>query len=79
MPSVVLFGRAGCHLCDVARTTILTVQERSGFAFEEVDIDTSDALIRDYGYRVPVVRIDGQDVFEGDVPEPAFEAMVRAR
>ena len=79
MPSVVLFGRAGCHLCDVARETILAVRERGGFAFEEVDIDTSDALIRDYGYRVPVVRIDGQDVFEGDVPEPAFEAMVRAR
>ncbi|MEX0984955.1 MAG: glutaredoxin family protein [Actinomycetota bacterium] len=79
MPSVTLYGREGCHLCDVARATIMAVRERHPFAFTEVDIDRSDALIRDFGYRIPVVEVDGAEVFEIDVPADAFEALVRGR
>lgn len=64
MPSVVLYSRPGCHLCDVARETIEGVRVRLGFDFREVSIEGDDALEREYGIRIPVVLVDGQERFE---------------
>jgi hypothetical protein len=79
VPSVVLYTRVGCHLCDVARERIETVRARVPFELRVVDVDGSDDLIRDYGYRVPVVEIDGDPVFEIEVAEGDLEALLRAR
>jgi hypothetical protein len=47
------------------------------FAFEEVDIESDDALVRDYGLRIPVVAVDGQELFEISVDETTLLAAVR--
>jgi Glutaredoxin-like domain (DUF836) len=77
MRSVVLYAREGCHLCDEARGVILSVRARTPFAFTEVDIETDDALLRDYGVRIPVVTVDGEERFEIAVDRDAFEVLVR--
>ena len=64
MHRVVLYSRAGCHLCDVARETILSGQERLGFEFAEIDIEGDDELELEYGIRIPVVEVDGEEAFE---------------
>lgn len=74
---VVLYARPGCHLCDVARTTIGDVRSRHPFTFEEVDIEEDEALVREYGIRIPVVMVDGQEVFEVDVQAGHLAALVR--
>ena len=61
---VILYSRAGCHLCDVAREAIEAVRSRVPFAFEEVDIERDEALELEYGIRIPVVEIDGEERFE---------------
>jgi glutaredoxin len=61
---VVLYSRPGCHLCDVARETILGHRERHGFEFEEIDIEGDDELELEYGIRIPVVEVDGEEAFE---------------
>jgi hypothetical protein len=61
---VVLFSRARCHLCDVAREAILAQRGRFSFGFEEVDVEGDDDLELEYGIRVPVVEIDGEEAFE---------------
>jgi hypothetical protein len=73
---VVLYARAGCHLCDVARGVILAERVRTPFAFEEVDIETSDDLTKEYGIRIPVVRVDGVERFEISVDPAAFAQLV---
>jgi glutaredoxin len=64
MPSVVLYSRPGCHLCDVARETIEDVRRRRGFEFREISIEGDDVLEREYGIRIPVVLVDGHERFE---------------
>ena len=76
MTTVVLYARDGCHLCDEARLVIEEVRRTVPFSFTEVDIDTNDALIRDYGIRIPVVAIDGQELFEISVDPAALRAAV---
>ena len=59
-----LLGRAGCHLCDDARTVVEQVAAETGTDWVEVDIDAAaaddgGALQREYGEQVPVVTVDG--------------------
>ena len=64
MRTVTLYGRTGCHLCDEARTALERVRARTPFALEEVDIETDDALHARYLERIPVVALDGRDLFD---------------
>jgi hypothetical protein len=75
--TVVLYARPGCHLCDDARAVIEAARAEVAFGFEEVDIESDDALVRDYGPRIPVVAVDGEDLFEISVDETALLAAVR--
>jgi glutaredoxin len=61
---VVLYGRAGCCLCDEARELLLAARQERDFAFEERDIDQDERLLRAYLERIPVVTIDGVEAFE---------------
>ncbi|HEY5555186.1 MAG TPA: glutaredoxin family protein [Cellulomonas sp.] len=64
---VVLFGRAGCHLCTQARALVALVCAETGDTWTEVDIDASDAPVLpggrsafdEYSELVPVVEVDG--------------------
>ncbi|MGA2009887.1 MAG: glutaredoxin family protein [Solirubrobacteraceae bacterium] len=69
---VVLYGRAGCCLCDDARSVLLTVRRERPFSLLERDIDSDDALLRAYLERIPVVTIDGVEAFELFVDESEF-------
>jgi glutaredoxin len=71
----VLYGRAGCHLCDDARAVLL----RIGHPFEEVDIEADDELLRRYLERIPVVAVDGEELFDYFVDEGALRARLEAR
>ena len=73
MRSVALYGREGCCLCDQAREILVRVRARHPFAFEERDIDADDSLLRAYLERIPVVTIDGVEVFELFVDEAELE------
>ncbi|HEY2440722.1 MAG TPA: glutaredoxin family protein [Solirubrobacteraceae bacterium] len=68
-PTVVLYGRQGCCLCDDARTLLLKVRGERPFNFAERDIDRDERLLRAYLERIPVVTIDGVEMFELFVDE----------
>ncbi|MGZ8567720.1 MAG: glutaredoxin family protein [Actinomycetota bacterium] len=74
--SVILYSRPGCHLCDQAREVIAAVRRHHPFAFEEIDIEGEDVLVREYGFRVPVVSVDGREAFEIEVPADDLAALV---
>ena len=62
-PSVVLYTRPGCHLCDDAKTIL----QQQGLAPQLVDIDQDPALTQRYRDCIPVVTIDGRERFRGRV------------
>ena len=77
LASVLMYSRPGCGLCDEAREIILAERARTGFDFEEVDISGLDALELEYGIRIPVVLVDGQERFEVRLDPDAFARAVR--
>jgi glutaredoxin len=73
MRTVTLFGREGCHLCDEARAALERVRRAHPFVLREVDIDTDDELIKRYLERIPVVALDGEELFDHFVDEQVLE------
>ena len=73
---VLMYSRPGCGLCDQARDVILRERERTPFDYSEVDISRDDALELEYGIRIPVVLVDGRELFEISVdPHRLAEAV----
>ena len=77
MSTVTLYARPGCHLCDDARAAIERVRGRTPFRLVEIDIESDDALHRTYLERIPVVEVDGEELFEYFVDEAMLAARVR--
>lgn len=51
IPRLTLYGRSGCHLCEVAAEHL----RRLNFNFQEVDIAGNDVLEEQYGFDIPVL------------------------
>ena len=52
---------------------------RIGHPFEEVDIESDDELLRRYLERIPVVALDGEELFDYFVDESALRARLGSR
>lgn len=65
--SIEFLVRSGCHLCEEARAGVLRAARMAGTRVEEIDIDDHDGLVRDFGLRIPVVRVNGVAVAEGRI------------
>jgi hypothetical protein len=66
---LVLYAREGCHLCEDARAQLLKLQPELGFTLIERDIEADDDLHRRYLERIPVVALDGEELFDFFVDE----------
>lgn len=62
---LVLYGRDGCHLCDDARAVL----RRIGHPFAEVDIEADPVLHKRFLERIPVVALDGEELYDFFVDE----------
>ncbi|MBM6399930.1 glutaredoxin family protein [Phycicoccus sonneratiae] len=57
---VTLVGRAGCHLCDVAREVVERVCADLGVGWQELDVDADPAMLERWSEEVPVTLVDGR-------------------
>jgi glutaredoxin len=73
-PTLTLYSRPGCHLCDDARAALERVRARATFRLHEVNIETDDELHRRYLERIPVVALGDEELFEFFVDEAALES-----
>jgi hypothetical protein len=68
IPDLVLYARAGCHLCDETRTSLeaLLADRRSrGLPTPELverDIDADEALQAKYAFTIPVVALGDREL-----------------
>jgi glutaredoxin len=72
MRNVVVYSRPGCHLCDVVKDTLRSLESRGSFHWREVDIDGDPELKRLYGDQIPVVFVDGRKSFKYRMTERDF-------
>ena len=71
-----ILSRPGCHLCDEAKDAIQRVAARlplMNIALVVTNIDLDPSLREKYGFDVPVVFLEGKEVFRHRMDEPDFE------
>ena len=78
-PLVVLYGAAGCHLCERARAVVHAALEEAEFDLSEVDITGDPDLEARHREWLPVVEIDGRRAFVYHVDPAAFRRKVAAQ
>ena len=69
-----LYERDGCHLCEEARVLLDDMLGNDGY--RRVDIEADDELILRYGFRIPVIALDGVDRLEAPITAPDLLALV---
>lgn len=56
---VVVYSRAGCHLCEQAEALVGQICAETGDSWARVDIDTNPDLRQRFTEQVPVTFVDG--------------------
>ncbi|MCP2252884.1 Glutaredoxin [Prauserella aidingensis] len=61
MHHVTVMTRAGCHACETAETDVARICEELGATWSTVDVDADPEDQAEYGDRVPVLLVDGDE------------------
>ena len=72
MNTVTLLGAPDCCLCRDAKKTLLQIGSQYDFKLQETDITTDSELHKRYLERIPVIMLNGREMFDYFVDEPAL-------
>jgi glutaredoxin len=68
--TLTVLGREGCHLCEEALAVVRRLLDgRDDVRLETVDIESDDALLAAYLERIPVIALDGEELYDFFVDE----------
>jgi glutaredoxin len=79
MALVTVYTREGCHLCDDALGALERLRAELGFELRSVDIEGDDALHRAYLERIPVIALDGEELYDYFLDERDLRRRLDAR
>lgn len=74
MPVLTVYVRPGCHLCDEAFVVLERLRTEIRFTVETIDIESADDLHRRYLERIPVIALDGVELYDYVVDERDLRA-----
>ena len=75
-PQITVYTRTGCKLCVVAERIVHRVAYRVADV-DIVNVDADPELIERYTLRVPVVAVDGVELFEYEVDADQLRTVLR--
>jgi len=78
-PEITVYSRPDCHLCAEAMAALCALQAELGFALSERDIDEDEALQRAYFERIPVIALDGEELFDYFIDEALLRERLESR
>jgi glutaredoxin len=78
-PEITVYSRPDCHLCAEAMAALRVLQAELGFGLSERDIDEDEALQRAYFERIPVITLDGEELFDYFIDEAILRERLESR
>ncbi|WP_372789661.1 glutaredoxin family protein [Paraconexibacter sp.] len=76
---VTVHVREGCHLCEEALAVLRPLVAGHGARLAVVDIESDDALHRRYLERIPVISLDGEELYDFFVDQEDLGRRLRSR
>jgi glutaredoxin len=78
-PEITVYSRPDCHLCAEAMAALRELQGELDFSLRESDIDEDEALQRAYFERIPVIALDGEELFDYFIDEAILRERLESR
>ena len=72
-----IYSRPGCHLCEEAKRAIQAAECSEEYTLEEINIESDAELLRRYRYDIPVITINGEEVFRHRVTAHEFRKRLK--
>ncbi|VVB85478.1 Uncharacterised protein [uncultured archaeon] len=79
MTSITIYSKKDCHLCDIAKETLLKVRQELPFSLNEIDIEKDKTTFEKYKYLIPVIEIDGEKAFNYKVDENELKKILKLK
>ena len=79
MREVVLYTKPGCCLCETVKAQLSRLRAARAFEIREVNILEDPAALALFHDEIPVVFIDGRQVFKFHLDEETFLREIEAR
>lgn len=77
MTNITIYSKKDCHLCDIARETLLEIRQEFPFSLTEIDIEKDEAAFEKYKYLIPVIKVDGEETFNYRIDEAKLKRILR--
>ncbi len=77
--TVTVVTRQGCHACEVAEADVERICADLGVPWATTDVDGDPELRAEYGDRVPVILVDGDEHGYWQVDEDRLRAALAGR
>ncbi|MEV8442543.1 glutaredoxin family protein [Actinosynnema sp. NPDC051121] len=74
---VTLMSRVDCHACEQAKADLERICGELGVPWDVQDVDADRELRAEYGDRVPVILVDGEEHGYWSVEEDRLRAALR--
>ncbi|MFJ6670912.1 glutaredoxin family protein [Actinosynnema sp. NPDC091369] len=74
---VTLMSRVDCHACEQAKADLERICGELGVPWDVRDVDSDRELRAEYGDRVPVILVDGEEHGYWSVEEDRLRAALR--
>ena len=72
-----MLSRPGCHLCEEMRREVEEILAGEPLSWEEVNVDSDEALARQFGEAIPVLYINGRLFAKTRLPRLAVALRLR--
>jgi glutaredoxin len=80
VPAVTVYVREGCHLCQDALQGLRRMRaDGRRFTLDVVDIEADDRLHRRYLERIPVIALDGRELYDFFLDEADLSRRLEVR
>lgn len=79
MVNLTIYSKKNCHLCDIAKETLLRLRQEFPFSLTEIDIEKDRRAYEKYKYLIPVIEIDGEKVFNYRINEDELKRLLVLR
>jgi len=73
-PHIQLLSRRECCLCEDAKLVLSSLEQQGLCSWETVNVDHDKTLLIRYGMDVPVLLMDGKELFRHRMTEDALKS-----
>ena len=77
MVHLTIYTKKDCHLCDIAKETLLVLRQEFQFSLTEVDIEKDSQAYEKYRYLIPVLEMNGRIIFTYRINEDELKYLLR--